>query len=148
MFAVYVAITIVTIAANAYATVADLVPAGFVLATMTEVGVPRSWLPPLAALKAAGAAGLLLGLAGARPLGIAAAIGLVLFFAGALAAHVRARVFHNIAVPAAFFALAAASTALALTAYLHPRARRAQVPQPDARSAARRTPRPPPRRTR
>ncbi len=49
-----------------------------------------------------------------RPLGIAAAIGLVLFFAGALVTHVRARVFHNIAAPATFFALAAASAALAV----------------------------------
>jgi Na+-translocating ferredoxin:NAD+ oxidoreductase RnfE subunit len=49
-----------------------------------------------------------------RPLGIAAAIGLVLFFTGALVTHVRTRVFHNIAVPAAFFALAAASAALAI----------------------------------
>jgi hypothetical protein len=109
MFAAYATITAVTIAVNAWATAADLKPAGFVLATMTEVGVKRSWLPPLALLKAAGAAGLLLGLLGVRPLGIAAAIGLVLFFAGALATHVRARVFHNIAAPATFFALAAAS---------------------------------------
>jgi hypothetical protein len=71
--------------------------------------VPRSWLPPLAILKGAGAAGLLLGLLGVRPLGIAAATGLVLFFIGALAAHVRARVFHNIAFPAGYFALARSS---------------------------------------
>lgn len=112
---VYMIVTIATIAANAYAATADLTHARFVLATMTEVGVPRSWLPPLAFLKGAGAAGLLLGLLGVRPLGIAAALGLVLFFTGALAAHVRARVFRNIAVPATFFALAAASAALALT---------------------------------
>jgi hypothetical protein len=116
MKAAYVIVTIVTIAANAYATAADLTHAGFIMATMEEVRVPRSWLPPLAALKAAGAAGLLIGLLGARPLGVAAAIGLVLFFAGALATHVRHRVFHNIAFPAAFFALAAASAALAVAA--------------------------------
>ena len=92
-------------------------PAGFVLATMAEVGVPRSWLAPLGALKGAGAAGLLIGLLGVRPLGIAAALGLVLFFTGALATHVRARVFHNIAVPGAYFALAVASTALAVAAH-------------------------------
>jgi DoxX-like family len=53
-----------------------------------------------------------------RPLGVAAAIGLVLFFTGALATHVRTRVFRNIAVPGTFFALAAASAALALAAGL------------------------------
>ena len=71
-------------------------------------------LLPLAVLKAAGAAGLVLGLLGVRLLAIAAAIGLVLFFTGALATHVRARVFHNIAVPGAYFVLAAASAALAI----------------------------------
>jgi DoxX-like protein len=84
---------------------------------MDEVGVPRSWLPPLAVLKGAGAAGLLLGLLAVRILGIAAAIGLVLFFTGALGAHARARAFHNIAVPGAYFALALASLALAVAAH-------------------------------
>lgn len=117
MFAAYVIVAVVTIAANAWAVAADLAQPRWLLANMEEVGVPRSWLPPLAVLKGAGAAGLLLGLVGVRPLGIAAAIGLVLFFAGALAAHVRARAFHNIAVPGAYFALAAASAALAVTAH-------------------------------
>jgi hypothetical protein len=117
LFTVYVIIAAVTIVANAGVAVADLRAASFVLGNMAEVGVPRSWLTPLGILKGAGAAGLLLGLLGVRPLGIAAAIGLVLFFAGALAAHVRARVFHNIAVPGAFFALAAASAVLAVAAH-------------------------------
>jgi hypothetical protein len=111
-----VIITVATILANVWATVADLVQTRVVLANMNEVGVPRSWLPPLAVLKAAGAAGLLLGLLGVRPLGMAAAIGLVLFFTGALAVHVRARVFHSIAFPGAFFALAVASVAVAISA--------------------------------
>lgn len=117
MSAAYLIITVVTIAANAWATAADLVPARFVLATMGEVGVPRSWLVPLGVLKGAGAAGLLIGLLGVRPLGIAAALGLVLFFTGALATHVRARVFHNVAAPGAYFALAVASLALAVAAH-------------------------------
>jgi len=114
MYAAYVIITAVTIAANAWATAVDIAQPRWLLATMAEVGVPRSCLPPLGALKAAGLVGLVLGLLGLRPLGIAAAIGLVLFFAGALTAHVRARVFHNIAVPGAYFALAAAALALAI----------------------------------
>ena len=114
MFTAYVTITVVTILANAWAAAADLAHARFVVANMGEVGVPQSWLPPLAILKGVAAAGLLLGLLGVRALGIAAAIGLVLFFTGALATHVRARVFYNIAFPGAFFALAAASAALAI----------------------------------
>lgn len=114
MFAAYLIITVATIAASAWAAAADLVPARFVLAFMDEVGVPRSWLRPLGVLKGAAAAGLLIGLLGARPLGIAAAAGLVLFFAGALATHIRARVFSNIAFPVAYFALALAAAALAV----------------------------------
>jgi hypothetical protein len=113
----YVIIATVTILANVSVTVADLLKARFVLGNMAEVGVPRSWLVPLGLLKGAGAAGLAIGLLGVRPLGIAAAIGLMLFFIGALAAHVRARVFHNIAVPGTFFALATASAALAAAAH-------------------------------
>lgn len=112
MFAGYLLIIAVTVAVNVGAATADLVPARFVLGTMAEVGVPRSWLTPLGVLKIAGAAGLLIGVLGVWPLGLAAAAGLTLFFTGALIAHVRARVFHNIAVPAACFALAAACTAL------------------------------------
>lgn len=116
MLAAYVIIPVVTILANAWAAGADLAQSKWLLANMDEVGVPRSWLVPLAVLKGAGAAGLLLGLLGARPLGIAAATGLVLFFTGALVAHVRARVFHNIAFPAAYLALAIAAAALTTTA--------------------------------
>ena len=117
MFTAYLIVTVVTIAANAFAAAADLAPARFILANMSEVGVPRSWLPPLGWLKAAAAVGLLIGLLGLRPLGLAAAIGLVLFFTGALATHIRARAFHNIAVPATFFALALAATTLTLAAH-------------------------------
>ncbi|MFJ1651385.1 DoxX family protein [Streptomyces sp. NPDC088337] len=46
--------------------------------------------------------------------GVAAAGGLVLFYVGALAAHVRAAVYHNIVFPGTCLALAAASLVLAL----------------------------------
>lgn len=114
MFAAYLTVTLVAIMANVSVAVADLVPARFVLGNMAEVGVPRSWLVPLGVLKAAGAAGLLIGLLGVWPLGLAAAAGLVLFFTGALITHIRARVWHNIAVPGAFFALAVATAACAV----------------------------------
>ena len=116
MFISYVVVTLVTVAINAAIVVADLAKAGFVLANSAEVGVPRSWLPRLAALKAAGAAGLVLGLLGLDAVGIAAAAGLVGFFTVAVAFHVRARVFYNIAFPGAYLGLAAASLVLAITA--------------------------------
>ncbi|MFH9571893.1 DoxX family protein [Streptomyces sp. NPDC017230] len=113
MFTAYVIVTVAAIVANAGIAVADLMRARFVLANSAEVGVAVSWLPRLAALKATGAAGLLIGLLGVRPLGIAATVGLVLFYVGAVAAHVRARVLHNIAFPVGYLALNAAALFLA-----------------------------------
>jgi hypothetical protein len=54
------------------------------------VGVPMQWFPLLAALEFAAATGLVLGIKWA-PLGMAAAFGMVLYFVGAIVAHVRVR---------------------------------------------------------
>jgi DoxX-like family len=108
----FIAVTVSTAVVIAAIAVADLVPAKFVLANSAEVGVPRSWLPALAAAKLAGAAGLIVGLLGLRALGIAAAVGLVLFFVGAVITHLRARVLYNIAFPGAFLCLSAAALAM------------------------------------
>jgi hypothetical protein len=114
MAVAYFVVTLITILANAGMAAADLRQAEFVLATSAEVGVKRSWLPVLGGLKAAAAVGLLVGLMGTRSVGIAAAGGLVTFFIGAETVHVRARVFHNIAFPCAFLALAMAALGLGL----------------------------------
>ncbi|MFG2287879.1 DoxX family protein [Streptomyces sp. NPDC048595] len=114
MFTVYAIITVIAILANAGIAIADFLRAEFILANSAEVGLPPTWLPWLAALKAAGAAGLLLGLVGVPVIGVAAATGLVLFFIGAIAAHIRARVYDNIAFPGGYLALAAASLVLAV----------------------------------
>ncbi len=115
MSSVYVVAVAITALANVAIAIADYARAGFVLANSAEVGVPRSWLPFLATAKLAGAAGLVLGLVAAPGLGVAAAVGLVAFYVGAVAAHLRARVFHNLAFPGLYLALATASLALALT---------------------------------
>jgi hypothetical protein len=112
---VYVVAVAITALANVAIAIADYARAGFVLANSAEVGVPRSWLPFLATAKLAGAAGLVLGLVAAPGLGVAAAVGLVAFYVGAVAAHLRARVFHNLAFPGLYLALATASLVLALT---------------------------------
>ena len=95
-------------AADSHA-LADFAEAKFVVNNSAQVGVSAAWLPMLGALKAAGAVGLLIGLLGFRPIGIAAAIGLVAFFIEAVATNVRAQVFYNIAFPLAVLALAVAS---------------------------------------
>ena len=114
MFAAYLTVTLVTIAANAGIAAADLARARFVLANSAEVGVPVSWLPRLAALKLAGAGGLLLGLVGVPLLGIAAATGLMLFFTGAIVTHMRAGVIYNLYFPGAYWLLAVSGLVLAV----------------------------------
>jgi len=108
----YVAVTLITAIITAAVGIADLVPAGFVLANSAKVHVPPSWLPMLGILKIAGAGGLLIGVVGPPAIGIAAATGLVLFFIGAMIAHVRAHVLYNIAFPGAYLGLSAASLVL------------------------------------
>ncbi|MCP2260965.1 DoxX-like family protein [Streptoalloteichus tenebrarius] len=114
MHIAYVVVIVLTVLINAGMAVADFARSRFVLANSAEVGVPVSWIPLLATLKMAGAVGLLLGLAGFRLLGVAAATGLVLFYVGALVAHVRARVFYNIAFPGFYFAFAVGSLVLSV----------------------------------
>ncbi|MEW6471122.1 MAG: DoxX family protein [Actinomycetota bacterium] len=113
MSSAYVVITIVAIAATGFIAVADLVRAEFVLANCARVRVPESWLTTLGLLKGAGSVGLLLGLLGVPLVGPAAAIGLTLFFVGAIATHLRAR---NYALhfPGAYLVLASSSFLLNL----------------------------------
>ncbi|MEC4765281.1 DoxX family protein [Mycobacterium sherrisii] len=112
MHTAYLVITLITAISIAGVALPDFIPAGFVLANSSEVGVPRSWLPALGTAKLAGAVGLLTGLVGLPGLALAAATGLVLFFVGAVVAHLRARVLYNIAFPGAYLCLSAASLAL------------------------------------
>ena len=77
---------------------------------LTGLGVPMSWLPLLAAAEIAGGVGLLAGLKVA-PLGIAAAIGLIAYFVGAVITHVRAKD-KNLAPPAVLALLSVAALVL------------------------------------
>jgi hypothetical protein len=82
------------------------------LATLRHVGFPedKAWL--LACAEFAGAGGLAVGLAW-WPLGIAAGVGLVAYFGGAIGSHVRVR---DGRVGGAAMMLALAAAALALRA--------------------------------
>ncbi|MFF0740418.1 DoxX family protein [Streptomyces sp. NPDC004111] len=110
MTTVLLVATIVCVVANASIAVADWAKADFVQRNSAEVHVPDSAVPYLAALKLAGAVGLVVGLTVWTWVGVAAGIGLTLFFVGAVVAHVRARVFHNIAFPGLYLLLAVAAT--------------------------------------
>lgn len=111
MFSAYVAVAILTAAANGTAATLDFLRSEFVIENMTRVGLEPWTLYPLGALKAAGALGLLIGI-GVAPLGVAAAIGLILFFIGAITAHIRAHDYSSIPYPGMFLLLAIASLVL------------------------------------
>lgn len=82
-----------------------------VVESLSVVGVPLSWFPFLAAAEVAGGVGLLVGL-GVAPLGMAAAIGLVLYFLGAVGAHVKAGDTKGLPAPLVLALLAGAAFAL------------------------------------
>jgi NAD/NADP transhydrogenase alpha subunit len=113
MFTAYVVVTLLAIAANTLMAIGDFMGYKFVLNNAVKVGVPESWLPMLGILKAAGALGLLLGLIGVPLIGTAAAIGLILFFVGAIITHLRAR-YYSLGFPSAFLLLAVAALVLDL----------------------------------
>jgi DoxX-like family len=104
-------VTVLLAAILAAAAVRKLTHREDVVAGYTKVGVPEERLDHLAFILLLGAAGLLLGLAWA-PFGIAAAIGVVLYFALAIAAHVRHDDAANLPTPVAIEAIAVACLAL------------------------------------
>lgn len=73
-----------------FSAVSILMQRAFLVDYLVDYGVPKSWWPWLGVAKAVGAVGLLVGLA--FPLiGVAASVGLVLYFIGALITVARAR---------------------------------------------------------
>ena len=90
MTAAYLPVTLAAIAANGFSGIAALLHFKPIMPGMTKAGVPVSWLTfPIGTLKTVGALGLAAGLV-FRPLGVSAAIGLVLFFVCAVYTHIRA----------------------------------------------------------
>jgi DoxX-like family len=79
MFIVYIVVTVLAAAANMFSATLDFIRYKQILINMARVGVSESWLATLGILKAAGAFGLLVGIR-VPLIGIAAAIGLVLFY--------------------------------------------------------------------
>ena len=80
------------------------------------VGVPLKYFPLLAACEFAGAFGLLLGIWWPI-LGVAAAIGLILYFVGATVSHLRVRDVKGIGPPAFMLVVAAAALATRMLTY-------------------------------
>ena len=85
-----------------------------VVASYRRAGVPEDKLTLLAVIRLAGAAGLIAGLFW-TPIGLAAAIALILYFAVAIAFHIRATDMRRTPTPALFGLLAVAVLVLQLT---------------------------------
>ena len=107
MFAAHIVVTVLAIVALTFSATADFVRYHQVLTNMARAGVPESWLPKLAILKAAGAVGQLVGFV-VPPVGVVAAVGVILFFIGAIITHVRAR-WYSFSYPSVYLLLAVGS---------------------------------------
>jgi len=90
MFVAYIIVIIIAAGANIFSATLDFIRFKQILVNMAKVGVPESWITMLGTLKVAGAVGLLVGI-GVPSIGVAAAIGLILFFIAAITTHLRAR---------------------------------------------------------
>ena len=110
MFTAYLIVTVLAAAANIFSATLDFIRFKQILINMARVGVSESWITMLGALKAAGALGLLIGIR-VPLIGTAAAVGLVLFFVGAIIAHLRARDY-SFGLAAVFLLLAVAALVL------------------------------------
>lgn len=99
----YVVVTILAASMVGFSAFSVLSHARWITRFLADYGIPRSWLPWLGAAKAAGAVGLLVGLF-VPVIGVAAAIGLVLYFAAAVVTVVHARWYSHIPYPLLYVA--------------------------------------------
>lgn len=113
MHVLFICVMLANIILNTNFATADIVRARMVVRNSQEVGVKLSWLPFLASVKICASMFLVLGVLGITTMAVIGSIILVVFFVGAIVTHVRARVFHNIAAPVGFLALALSGVALA-----------------------------------
>lgn len=93
-------------AANAWAACADFARARFVLANAAELGLSERFVVLSGIPKGAAALGIGLGLADFVCVGVAASIGLVVFFLCALGLHLYRRALRKIIAPLIFELLA------------------------------------------
>lgn len=111
MSTAYTVVTIVGAAMAGFSAGSVFCHAQWVVKPLADYGVPRSWWPWLGTAKALGAAGLLVGLL-VPPIGIAAEVGLILYFAGAVITVARAHWYSHIPFPLMYMAPVAAALAL------------------------------------
>jgi hypothetical protein len=115
MFVAYCIVGVLLAVALLGSASAQLARNKVIVANMTNLGVPLTSIPWLASCLIAGSAGLVIGLWYA-PLGIAAAIGVVLYFIGANIAHLRKGDIKGTPAPLVFLVLAVVALALRVVA--------------------------------
>ncbi|MEY4173041.1 MAG: hypothetical protein RI900_206 [Actinomycetota bacterium] len=105
-------VSIILAAIAVLSAVAKLAKNPQVVHSVHEVcGVPMDKLPVLAALEIAGGAGLIVGL-WVGWIGVAAAVGLALYFVGAVVAHLRAGDKQGVVAPAVLVVLSVVAAVL------------------------------------
>jgi DoxX-like family len=115
MFTAYITLTLVAAAMVAFSAYALLTHKKFVMEPVERLRIPRSWWPWLATAKAAGAAGLVVGLFVPR-IGALAGICLVLYFVGAVIICLMRRWYAHIPVPLLYVAPVTAALAIGFAA--------------------------------
>lgn len=111
----YVIVTVIAALWVGFSAFSLLRRAPFVVDPLIEYGVPRTWWTPLGLAKAAGSIGLIAGL-WIPALGIAAAVGLILYFLGAVVTVLRARSYKTVAFPVLYLLPVAVALALGIAA--------------------------------
>lgn len=115
MSTAYVVVTVLAAVMVGFSAASVFLRAKCVMEPMADYDVPLTWLPWLGAAKAAGAAGLLVGVL-VPAVGVAAGIGLVLYFAGAVVTVIRARWYAHIPFPLVYAAPVVGALVMGLAA--------------------------------
>lgn len=105
MFIATLVISVFMAVSLTFSAVGKLTKNPAVIPIMEQVGVPADKIPVLAYLEIAGAIGLVVGLFW-WPIGVAAAVGVTLYFLGAVIAHLRVKDTKGVG-PAAFLTVVA-----------------------------------------
>ncbi|HLS44134.1 MAG TPA: DoxX family protein [Ornithinicoccus sp.] len=111
MSTVHIVLTVFAALWVAFSAYSLLRGASWVVDSLRDYGVPRRWWPWLGAAKAAGALGLLVGLA-VPAIGVVAAVCLLLYFLGAEITVARAGEYRHLAYPLLYLVPVAAVLAV------------------------------------
>ncbi|ELS54804.1 DoxX family protein [Streptomyces viridochromogenes] len=108
----YVVVTLLAALMAGFSGAVLLLRAQWIVKTLNDYGVPRSWWTWLGLAKATGAVGLVVGLF-VPVIGVLAGVGLVLYFLGAAVTVARARWYSHIPFPLVYAAPVVGALALA-----------------------------------